>query len=76
MTEREKRAQARREQGAVKIVNLKSLENHSFHFGLSDMESFTLLRKMSLAKWEEENGMPASPRVDKTKFKIISLKDK
>lgn len=76
MTKREARSAERRKKITIKKTELHSAEHHSFHFELSDTESFSLLRKMSLERWQEENGYQSNGRVDRSMVKIIHLKDK
>ena len=76
MKEIEKSALARKGKITVKKVGLHSKEHTSFHFELNDTESFNLLYTMSIKQWELENGKKASTRVDKSKVRIIKLKDK
>jgi hypothetical protein len=52
------------------------VNHHSFHFDLTDIQKFELLAEMSIKEWETQTGKIASRRVDKTKVRKITLKEK
>jgi len=72
----EERAAQRKKSATVKKVSLKSDMHHSFHFHLSDEESFELLAKLSKEAYFQHTGTVALDFVDKTKVKKISLSQK
>lgn len=59
----------------VKKIDLHSCENNGLHIGLTPLESWELLAKISKESWFIETGIIAPNKLDKTKVKIIKLKD-
>ena len=76
MSTLKERAEQRKQNATVNKVSLKSKEHHSFHFHLSDEESFELLAKMSKEAYFETTGTVAFDFVDKTRVRKISLRQK
>lgn len=72
MTQRKERREERLKNIKVKKLSLHSKENHSFHIGLSALESWELLSKISKESWFLETGQKAPDCVDKTVVKILS----
>lgn len=71
MTEREKRRIDRLKSIQVKKTSLYSKENSSFHIGLSPMESWELLARISKESWYLETGEKAPDVLDKSKIRIF-----
>ncbi len=72
MTPREMRREERLKNIKVTKLSLHSKEDHSFHVGLSALESWELLSKISKESWFLETGQKAPNHVDKTVVKILS----
>jgi len=72
----EERAAQRKKMATVQKVSLKNDTHHSFHFHLSDEESFELLAKLSKEAYFEQTGIMAPAFVDKASVKKISLSQK
>lgn len=73
----ESRSQERKNRITIDRVNLHDEKNHhSFHFHLSDSQSFELLAKMSQDEWETKTGLKATNSVDKSKVRWLTLDER
>ena len=66
------RSLERKKSMTINKVNLHSQEHHSFHLGVDGDTLSKLIFDMSMS----EHGTASLKRLDKTKVKIIKLKDK
>lgn len=76
MTERQLRAQERRKTITLDKFDLHSPEHNSFHLDYNVSQAWDSLYSMSIKEWEEKTGKLASTKVDKSKFRFISLREK
>jgi hypothetical protein len=72
MIQREKRKQNRLNNTQVNKTSLHATEHDSFHIGLSDMESWELLSKISKESWFLKTGQKMPNRLDKSIVKVFS----
>jgi len=72
MTPREKRRAERLKTIKVNKISLHSSDNHSFHVGLSPIESWELLSRMSKEAWYLETGKKAPTSLNKSKVRIFT----
>jgi len=72
MTPRERRRAERLKITKVNKISLYSSDNHSFHIGLSPMESWELLSRISKETWYLETGTKAPTSLDKSKIRIYT----
>jgi len=71
MTPREKRRAARLKTIKVTKTSLYSKDNHGFHIGLSPLESWELLAKISKESWYLETGQVAPSFLDKSQVRVL-----
>jgi len=72
MTPREQRRIKRLKTIKVNKISLHSSDNHSFHIGLSPLESWELLARISKEAWYLETGKKAPSSLDKNKVQIFT----
>ncbi len=72
MTEREIRKAKRLQTIVVNKTSLYSDDNSALHIGLSALESWELLAKISQDSWFLETGKVAPLSLDKSKVKIFT----
>jgi len=71
MTPRERRRAERLNSITVTKTSLYDKNNHSFHIGLSPLESWELLARISKESWFLQTGRKAPDFLDKTKVRIL-----
>ena len=72
MTDREKRRAQRLKTIKVTKTSLHAKEHDSFHTGLSALESWELLAKISKESWYLETGQMPPASLDKNKIRIFT----
>jgi hypothetical protein len=71
MTAREKRRAQRLKTLQVSKTSLHSSDSNSFHIGLSPLESWELLSRISKESWYLETAQVAPDFLDKSKVRIL-----
>ena len=71
MSDREKRREKRLKTLTVNKTSLYSKDNNSFHIGLSPLNSWELLARISNESWYLETGKEAPTFLDKAKVRIL-----
>ncbi len=71
MTSRDERRAKRLKKMKVTKTTLYSKNNHSFHIGLSPLESWELLARISKESWYLETGQIAPNFLDKNQVRIL-----
>ena len=71
MSDREKRREKRLKTLTVNKTSLYSKDNNSFHIGLSPLDSWELLARISKESWYLETGQKAPTFLDKAKVRIL-----
>ena len=72
MTQREKRRAKRLGNMRISKTSLYSTDNNSFHIGLSALESWELLARISKESWYLETNQKAPNSLDKSKIRIFT----
>lgn len=71
ITAHEKRREERLKIIKINKTTLYSEDNNSFHIGLSPLESWELLARISKESWYLETGQIAPSSLDKSKIRIL-----
>ena len=71
MTDREKRRVKRLKTLKVNKTSLYSKDNNNFHIGLSPLDSWELLARISKESWYLETGQKALTFLDKSQVRIL-----
>ena len=72
MSDREKRREKRLKTLTVNKTSLYSKDNNSFHIGLSPLDSWELLARISKESWYLETNQKAPNSLDKSKIRIFT----